>query len=165
MRRSDINDPDHQRLRVVRLFERFASELHVDTLREAARLTHLAERQFYRVMTGAALDGVEVGLRIVPVIERPGWWSGYPSRRIAARAELAAIQRQKGEAQNKARIYFDFGSITEWMQNDAKNQEYREAAFVAANPELNIGPEFDYVLGQIDAASTDGRGYVLLNGR
>lgn len=159
MKPKEWNTPEGQARRLVRVFQSLASEAHRSLIESTAQLT---SEQFDAVIAKARRLGKDNGLRICPIVERPGWWTAYPTRRLAAKATEAAIERNKGEAQNNAEAYFDFGDITDWNAHDAKQQEYRLASFRAAHQELEIAPEFDYVLSRVDEAIGAGHGYVLL---
>lgn len=145
--------------KIVWLFEHRVSEAHRSSIEEAFEIS---AEQFDRAIPTARDLGSERGLRFTPLYERDGWWTAYPTRRIAARAVHEAVTRNLHEAARNARVYKSFGKIE-------RGADFAEAALHGARsviegelPELHISSSSDYIVSRVDLAIEARSGYVFL---
>ena len=145
--------------RIVYLFVERATELHRVSIETACRMT--AEQVDQAMPRAKDILAEEHRLRLTPIIERDGWWTCEPTRRIAALALDAAIKRNLGEWERYARVFFDFDDVTE-AANVGRSGALGTNALLkqALGEHMAVSPSMDYVVERVDAATTHGKGFV-----
>lgn len=135
------------------------TELHIVSLMKAIDGTQAEVRQ--ALPTAKDILKARYGLRLTPIIEREGWWTCDPSRRIAVIACQAAAERHEGEWQRNTRIYDDFGLAGEAAAAGRFGARGTTATIEdILEKEVAVSPDSDYVLNRVDKAIAVGRSYV-----
>lgn len=145
--------------KIVWFFEHLASEAHKASACKTIKITEL---QFEQAIPRARDIGMEDGLRLTPLYEREGWWTGYPTERIAGIAVRESEARHVGESERNARVYESFhkvGGITRVVEQTCRGNLY---SIEAQLPEIEISSDLDYVIARVDRAIADGKRYVEL---
>lgn len=143
--------------KIVWLFEHRVTEAHRGAIEQPLDLT---PEQFDQAIPRARDLGVERGIRLTAIYERDGWWTGYPTQRIAARYIDEASRRNVGEAERNARVYAGFGKVGE-VAAKADGATHGARAIVLHDlPERLITEGSDYVVERVDLALEARRGYV-----
>lgn len=145
--------------KIVWLFETRVSEAHRSAIEQPLGI---GPEEFDRAIARARDLGVERDLRITPVYEREGWWTAYPTQRIAAVAVHETLKRNYGEAERHARVYAKFGDLdgfTKWHRSASIGTL---TAYLDGLGQLEVSAGADYVLSRVDLAKGARKGYVEL---
>jgi hypothetical protein len=145
--------------KIVWFFEHRVSEAHKFSACKTIRIT---DAQFEQSIPRARDIGIESGLRLTPIYEKDGWWTGYPTERIAAIALRESVERNLGEAERNARVYDSFHKVGPSAHIVEQTNRGNFASIEAQLPEVTMAPEFDYVISRVDKAIAEGKRYVEL---
>lgn len=158
--------------RIVWLFEERCTEAHRDQIARALQIT---PDEFEAAIPRARDLGTEHRIWLTPIYDRPGWWTGYPTDRIVARACVEAGERNIGEAlrnRNVAQARAEaLGTST--AKQVASGVALVEMAYMGVSRSLqeqvsgvDTSVDFDYVVDRVDAAVAENRRYVpIVTGR
>lgn len=154
--------------RIVWLFRRRCSEVHKN---QVCRALGITANEFEQSIGVARDQGTKLGIWLTPIYDRSGWWTGYPTDRIVARACIEAGERNIGEAVRNRNVAQARAEAlgTDTSKQIASGVALVEMAYMGASRSLqeqvsgvDTSGDLDYVIDRVDAAVEDGRLYVPL---
>lgn len=148
--------------RIVYYFTHLATEAHKDSVAHTVGIT---PEQFEDAIARARDIGIEDGLRLTPIYEREGWWTGRPTERLAAIALHESVNRNAGEAERNARVYESFHEVGGAARIVEQTYMGNLATIRAKVDAIDVSAGADYVLTSIDEAEKQGRRFVEAEGR
>lgn len=152
--------------RIVWLFKHRCTEAHRDQISRALQIT---PDEFEAAIPRARDIATDHHIWLTPVYERSGWWTGYPTDRILARACVESSERNIGEASRNRSIAQARAEIvgTDTARRIASGVTLVEMAYMGGArslreqvPEIEVSEDSDYVLDRIDAAAGEDRRFV-----